>query len=153
MGTPYLELSYGQVALATLLILINGIISLLLKLGLERRLLVAAVCTVVQLLLIGLVLEWVFRVDRWYVVLAMMTAMTMVAGFAAIDRTTFRYPGIRVRHDRCNLVELLVSGDNCTGRDHPGAALVHPTVRHSASGDDPGQHIEWRLARARPAGK
>jgi putative ABC transport system permease protein len=79
------------------LILINGAISILLKLDLERRLLVAAVCTVVQLLLIGLVLEWVFRVDRWYVVLAMMTTMTLVAGFAAIDRTTFRYPGIWAR--------------------------------------------------------
>jgi putative ABC transport system ATP-binding protein len=72
MGKPYLELSYTQVGLAALLILINGAISVLLKLGLERRLLLAAVCTVLQLLLIGLVLEWVFRVDRWYAVLALM---------------------------------------------------------------------------------
>jgi uncharacterized membrane protein len=34
---------------------------------------IAAVCTIVQLLLIGLVLEWVFRLDRWYVVVAMMS--------------------------------------------------------------------------------
>ena len=73
MGKPYLELSYFQVALAALLILINGAVSVLLKLDLERRLLLAAVCTVVQLLLIGLVLEWVFRMDRWYVVLTMMS--------------------------------------------------------------------------------
>jgi putative ABC transport system permease protein len=94
MTRSYIELSYGQVALAALLILINGAISVLLKLDLERRLLIAAACTVTQLLLIGLVLEWVFRVDRWYVVVAMMSLMTLVAGVAAIQRTHIRYPGI-----------------------------------------------------------
>ncbi len=97
MNKPYLELSYLQVGLAALLILINGAFSMLLKLGLERRLLLAAVCTVVQLLLIGLVLEWVFRVDRWYVVLALMLVMTLIAGVAATQRTQLRYPGIWVR--------------------------------------------------------
>ena len=97
MDKPYLELSYTQVGLAALLILINGAVSVVLKLGLERRLLLAAICTVVQLLLIGLVLEWVFRVDRWYVVLALMTVMTLIAGIAAIQRTHVRYPGIWVR--------------------------------------------------------
>ena len=94
MTRPYIELSYGQVALAAMLILINGAISILLKLDLERRLAIAAVCTVVQLLLIGLVLEWVFRIDRWYVVVGMMTLMTIAAGVAAIQRTKIRYPGI-----------------------------------------------------------
>ena len=64
MTKPYIELSYFQVALAALLILINGAVSVLLKLELERRLLLAAACTIVQLLLIGLVLEWVFRTCR-----------------------------------------------------------------------------------------
>ncbi|MHB1561657.1 MAG: ABC transporter permease [Isosphaeraceae bacterium] len=97
MKTPYIELSYYQVALAAGLVLVNGAISVALKLELERRLLLAAVATVVQLLLIGLVLEWVFRVDRWYVVLGMMTIMTLVAGDAATRRTKMRYPGIRAR--------------------------------------------------------
>jgi putative ABC transport system permease protein len=97
MTKPYIELSYFQVAMAALLILINGAISVLLKLELERRLLLAAACTVVQLLLIGLVLEWVFRMDRWYIVLAMMTIMTVIAGVAGTQRTKVRYPGIRLR--------------------------------------------------------
>ncbi len=97
MNKPYLELSYLQVGFAALLILINAGLSLLLKLGLERRLLVAAVCTVVQLLIIGLVLEWVFRVERWYVVLGLMVVMTLVAGVAATQRTQIRYPGIWLR--------------------------------------------------------
>jgi putative ABC transport system permease protein len=94
MGRTYIELTYGQVALAAMLILINGAISIVLKLDLERKLLVAAACTVTQLLMIGLVLEWVFRVDRWYVVIAMMSLMTLIAGVAAIQRTKVRYPGI-----------------------------------------------------------
>jgi putative ABC transport system permease protein len=97
MARPYIELSYFQVALAASLILINGAISILLRLGQERRLLIAAICTVVQLLLIGFVLEWVFRMDRWYVVVMMMSVMTLVAGIAAIQRTAFRFPGIWVR--------------------------------------------------------
>src|SRR5262249_16666213 len=90
----YFELSYYQVGLAALLILINGAISVFLRLGLERRLFVAAVCTVAQLLLIGLILDWVFRLNRWYVVLALMLAMTLIAGLAAIQRVHFRCPGI-----------------------------------------------------------
>jgi putative ABC transport system permease protein len=94
MGQTYIELSYGQVGFAALLILINGAISALLGLGLERRLFLAAACTVVQLLLVGLVLEWVFRVDRWYVVLGLTFIMTAIAGAAAIRRVHLRYPGI-----------------------------------------------------------
>jgi putative ABC transport system permease protein len=97
MNKPYLELSYLQVGLAALLVLINGAVSLLLGLGLGRRLLLAAACTVAQLLLIGLVLEWVFHLDRWYVVLALMLVMTLVAGMAATRRTHVRYPGIWAR--------------------------------------------------------
>ena len=94
MNAAYVELSYGQVCLAALLIVMNGLISVLLRLGLERRLLLAAVCTVVQLLFIGLVLEWVFRVDRWYVVVALLLAMTLTAGIAAVLRAHIRYPGV-----------------------------------------------------------
>lgn len=94
MQSAYLELSFWQVAIAAALILINAGVSLWLRLGLERRLLVAAARTVVQLLLIGLVLRWIFAVSLWYAVLAMMFMMTMIAGVAAVRRTGRRYPGI-----------------------------------------------------------
>jgi putative ABC transport system permease protein len=94
MSASYLELGYGQVALAALLILLNGAISLALKLDLERRLLLAAVRTTGQLLLVGLVLQWVFSISRWYVVLALMLAMTLIAGLSAVRRTEHRHPGI-----------------------------------------------------------
>jgi putative ABC transport system permease protein len=96
MKPDYLAITYFQVGLATSLILINGGISASLGLGLGRRLLLAAVCCVVQLLLIGLILDWVFRLNRWYLVLALMLVMTVVAGVSAIRRTHIRYPGIWV---------------------------------------------------------
>jgi UDP-glucose/iron transport system permease protein len=94
METSYLQLMYWQVGLAALLIAINAAISIALRLGLERSLAIGSVRTIVQLLLIGLVLEWVFRVDRWYVVLGFMAVMTVVAAVTAVGRNSRRYSGI-----------------------------------------------------------
>ena len=90
----YLELTYVQVGLAALLILINGAISVALRLGMERSLLMASVRTIFQLLLIGFVLEWVFHVERWYVVVGILVVMTLIAGVTAVQRNHRRYPGI-----------------------------------------------------------
>jgi putative ABC transport system permease protein len=91
----YIDLSFWQVAIAASLILIGGAISLCLQLGLERRLLWAAVRTVVQLLLVGLVLKWIFAPGQpWYVVVGMAMAMTLIAGGAAVRRSERRYRGV-----------------------------------------------------------
>jgi putative ABC transport system permease protein len=92
--TDYIRLGYGQVALAALLILVNGAISLALRLDLEKRLLVASLRTVVQLLLVGLVLEQIFAVQSPPLVLVWMLFMATVAGIASVRRTGRRYPGI-----------------------------------------------------------
>lgn len=94
--TGYIDLTPAQVALAAGLIVINAGISLALRLGMERRLVVAAVRTVVQLALMGLVLEWVFAVRRPALVLALAAVMAGIAGVAAVRRTDRRYPGIWV---------------------------------------------------------
>jgi putative ABC transport system permease protein len=94
MNASYLELTSGQVAVATMLILVNVAISAALRLGLGRSLVVASVRTVVQLLLIGLVLKWVFHVERWYLVLGLLAIMTTVAGVTAVQRNRRRYDGI-----------------------------------------------------------
>jgi len=94
MGEHFIELSYWQVGLAVLLILVNGAVSLALKLELERRLLVAAIRMCVQLTLVGLVLDWIFAISRWYLVLVLMLVMTVIAGIAAVRRGRQRYPGI-----------------------------------------------------------
>ncbi len=88
------DLSLWQVAIAATLILVNGGISIALRLGLEKRLLIAAVRTVVQLLLIGLVLEWIFTLEAWYAVLGLALLMSLVAGTAAVRRVDRRWTGI-----------------------------------------------------------
>ena len=90
----YLEISFWHVGFAAFLILINGAISVALSLKLEKTLLIASIRTVVQLLLVGLVLEWVFQFDRWYVVVGLGCVMTLIAGYTAATRGKRRYSGI-----------------------------------------------------------
>lgn len=94
MPLEYHNLTAFEVATAAGLILVNGLISLALKLGLERNLLIASVRTVVQLLLIGYLLGWIFSVNRIIAVAALMTLMSLIAGVAAVRRTPHRFPGI-----------------------------------------------------------
>lgn len=94
--SSYVEISYAQVGLAAGLIAINGALSVALQLKLERPLIVASVRTVVQLLLVGLVLESVFRIEGWPVVLALAAVMTAIAGWTASARNKRTYPGIWV---------------------------------------------------------
>ncbi|RKP52464.1 ABC transporter permease [Trinickia fusca] len=96
MNAGLQNLSLLDVAIATLLIVVNGAVSAALSLGLGRQLALAAVRTVVQLLAIGYVLGWVFAFDRWYVVLPLMALMTAVAGLAGASRGAHGYRGQRV---------------------------------------------------------
>ena len=96
MDSSYLELSYWQVGIAALLVLVNGAISLILHLRLERPLAIASARMVVQLLLVGLLLKSVFAWSRWYAVLGLMGVMTIVAGVAAVDRVRHRYRRIHL---------------------------------------------------------
>ncbi len=50
--------------------------------------------TVLQLLLVGLVLEWVFHLERWYIVLGLLLLMTVVASITSVQRSKRRFPGI-----------------------------------------------------------
>ncbi len=90
----YSEITYWQVALASGLIVVSGAISILLRLRMEKSLLIASLRTVVQLVLVGFVLQWVFHLDRWYVVVGLGCLMTFVAGLTAAHRNQRRYPGI-----------------------------------------------------------
>jgi putative ABC transport system permease protein len=94
--SSYLELSYWQVGVAAMLVLVNGAASLMLGLKLGRPLLIAGARAVIQLLLIGFVLKSVFAWSQWYVVVAVMTVMTLIAGVAAVGRTKHRYRGVYV---------------------------------------------------------
>ncbi|WP_352258028.1 iron export ABC transporter permease subunit FetB [Psychrobacter sp. TB55-MNA-CIBAN-0194] len=87
-------LTYGDVALASSLILIVLLVSWRLRLHLTKILLTAAIRTVVQLSFIGLILAWIFAREQWYEVLLILTIMTLIAGSAAKNRVKRSYKGL-----------------------------------------------------------
>lgn len=82
-----------DLALAAALLVVPAAISIALRLGLVTRLAVAAVRTVVQLSLLGLVLVWVFALGRWYFVVPVLLLMLVAAARAAVRRSERRVPG------------------------------------------------------------
>jgi putative ABC transport system permease protein len=91
-----IELGPLQLATATLLIVAAGVVSLALRLGVERRLAVAALRTVIQLGLLGLILERVFALDNPLLVIGLLLLMTAFAAREAVSRSSRSYRGILV---------------------------------------------------------
>lgn len=94
MRAEYIDLAWWQVAIAVALVLVNAAISLLLGLGLERRLLIAAVRMIVQLTLVGFLLRWIFEINSLLAVLAIVSLMTVIAGTSAVQRVERSYAGV-----------------------------------------------------------
>jgi putative ABC transport system permease protein len=88
-----IDLSIWQVGLAALLVGVVIVISARQALGLERDLIVGTVRTIAQLYLVGLILASVFAAGRWYWVVLMLLAMTLVATQAAVSRLKKPIPG------------------------------------------------------------
>ena len=93
MTGPLIQLGPWDLALAALLLIVPAALSVSLKLGLEKRLAVAGTRTVLQLAFIGLVLEWVFALDRWYYVIPVLLVMLVAAARAAVQRSERRFSG------------------------------------------------------------
>ncbi|MEB3213785.1 MAG: iron export ABC transporter permease subunit FetB [Leptolyngbyaceae bacterium] len=118
----YIVLGYGQLALAALLIGVNLMLSVALRLGLERSLFFATLRTIVQLLLIGFVLEWLFRQDNPVVVLAIALGMTAIAASAAVNRTQRRFAGMYWD----SFLSIVASAGLVTGLSLTGIVRVDP---------------------------
>jgi putative ABC transport system permease protein len=118
----YIPIGYGQLALSALLILVNLGLSVGLRLGLERSLAIASLRMVVQLLLIGFVLEWLFTQENPILIIAISLIMASVAGVAAVNRTRRRFPGIYWN----SLLSVLVSASLVTALSVGGIIQVQP---------------------------
>jgi len=88
-----IELSAWDLAAASGLVVIAGVIGLVLRLGITQQLAVAALRTVVQLTAIGYVLEWIFGLDNAPAVAAICGVMLAAAGHAAVGRSERGYDG------------------------------------------------------------
>ena len=91
-----IQLGPAELAVATLLVLAASAISIALRLGIERRLGIAAVRTVVQLGLLGLILEKVFELRNPYLIVGILVLMSGFAAREAAVRTSRRYRGIGI---------------------------------------------------------
>jgi len=89
----YVQLSGTDLALAAVLLVANGVISLLFGLRLETSLGVAAVRMTVQLAAVGYVLKFVFAQTSalWTVLIAIV--MVLVAGYELVERQERRFRG------------------------------------------------------------
>ena len=81
-----IDVSWFDLSLALGLILIAVGISSWQRLGLARDFIIGAIRTIVQLLLVGYVLVYIFAFGRWYITVAALLLMTVVATFAAVGR-------------------------------------------------------------------
>lgn len=91
--TPSL-LSYTDLAIAAMLVILNAVLSLLLNLRLTRVILVAGVRVVVQLLLVGLVLKTVFKLASPLLIAAVILAMFATASYEITSRQERRFTGV-----------------------------------------------------------
>ncbi|MCB9739674.1 MAG: iron export ABC transporter permease subunit FetB [Deltaproteobacteria bacterium] len=82
-----------ELAAVAVLVLLSGAIGLVLQLGITRSLLIAALRSVVQLGLLGLLLDRLFAVEHPAWVLLWLTVMVVAATRAALARPAYRVPG------------------------------------------------------------
>ncbi|MCC5828087.1 MAG: iron export ABC transporter permease subunit FetB [Phycisphaeraceae bacterium] len=100
-----LPLGAFELVLAAGLVLLAGLVSVLLRLGLERRLTIAALRTVLQLLLIGYILRYVFELDSIWLLAIVVMVMLAVAAHAAARRTEAYFDGMMT----ASLIALVAS--------------------------------------------
>ncbi len=94
MTRELIELQAWDLGLAGALIVALAVLSWAGRLGIERQLLIAAARTVIQLLLVGLILETLFAHANPYGVALMGLVMLLVAGREVMARQKRRFAGL-----------------------------------------------------------
>ncbi len=99
-------LSLVEVAIAASLVLVAGAVSLALRLGLAKSIAIATARAVIQLLLVGMVLSWVFSLAHAAAVFAVLGVMAIAAGRASVRRAERTFSGAGWQ----STLTLLISG-------------------------------------------
>ncbi|MGD9638847.1 MAG: iron export ABC transporter permease subunit FetB [Alphaproteobacteria bacterium] len=94
MSNDYIHLSYLTIALASITILINAVLSFYFKLGMEKKLLFAASRMVLQLFLLGFVLKFLFENTSLIFTFIAVFCMLMFAGREAYARQQRKFKGL-----------------------------------------------------------
>ncbi len=132
MADNYISLDYFQLGGAILLILINVLLSLWLRLGLEKSLLIASLRMVVQLLLIGYILEWLFSLSNSWLIMAIALIMATIARISAVNRTSDKFMDnlVKNRHQVETLLSLVATRWEATHQEITSALTTGmiPTI-------------------------
>jgi len=115
-------LGLEDVAWSSALVVFAGVVSVALRLDLERRLAVAASRMVVQLFAVGYVLTYVFAIERAWLVAAALLGMTIAAGRSAVHRSQRKYQGVQLDA----FVTLLCTGTLTTAFVTQGIIQIEP---------------------------
>ena len=91
---PTIQLSMVDLSVSGVLILAAGLISILLHLKMEKKLFLASARTVIQLLLLGYILRYVFRIDNPFVLGIVLVFMTSAAAYTAVANINRTVKGI-----------------------------------------------------------
>ncbi|KAJ8652788.1 hypothetical protein O0I10_011594 [Lichtheimia ornata] len=89
------ELGWQNVAIASTFILINGIMSLLLGLKLEKSLIIAAIRCLVQLTIMGFILEDVFKARHPAIIMLMTFVLIFLGAYETVyNKSKQTFPGM-----------------------------------------------------------
>lgn len=94
-----IHLTPWDLAIASTMIILLAVTSLLLQLKITKQLLIAAIRNVIQLLLIGYILKIIFNSNNLFLLLAIAAVMLVVAGFEINSRQKYplkRWIGFKV---------------------------------------------------------
>jgi putative ABC transport system permease protein len=87
-------IGWAQLLLATVFVLLVGVLSIRLALGLTKDLVIATIRTYLQLIALGFVLRWVFGIDSPLLVIAIVLVMVLLAAQIVIKRSPDAPKGI-----------------------------------------------------------
>ncbi len=96
MHSTVIHLGLFDLLIASMLVAGSALISIRLKLGLEKSLSIAALRCVVQLGMVGFVLQKVFGIHHPLPVILWLLLMLVMAGREAVRRSKWYYGGIRI---------------------------------------------------------
>ncbi|MCK5833519.1 iron export ABC transporter permease subunit FetB [bacterium] len=81
-----LHLSTYSLIAAAAMVSIAAVVSIILKLKLEKDLFVGVLRSFLQLMVVGYILDWVFVLNRWYLVTSWLLLMVGIAAYNAMRR-------------------------------------------------------------------
>ncbi|AKX93939.1 ABC transporter permease [Neomoorella thermoacetica] len=92
----YINIGLGDIGLALMLVGITLAVSLWQRLDLHRDLFIGTLRTFIQLTAVGYLLQVIFNLDRWYLVVLALGIMLLVAAANAFHRQQERWPELFV---------------------------------------------------------